>query len=313
MVVAPTARRSVDWSVIWGSEVPMPKALDSSGPGELTRLLSAFDMLLTADNVDAVLRRAIGVARDLVGLDRVGIFLVDEAAERMLGTWGTDLSGGLVDEHQVMFDLNGDIIDLFRRAELGGHPFTVLEDCPIVEHRNGTSGIVGRGWVACTPIRSPRRRIGIMYNDARLSGTPLDESMQARAAILCSVLGSVIEMVPALSRTERSPAPPIGKHPAVRKAVELLSDDPTLTGKELAASAGISLSRIVRLFRAELGVSLVEYRNRLRVARIQALFDAGKCNLYEAAREAGFGSYAQFHRVFRASYGVAPRDYVRAR
>jgi len=311
--VALTARRSVDWSVMFGSEYPMPKPLGSSAPSELARLLSAFDMLLTANDVDAVLRRAIGVARDLVGLDRVGIFLVDEAAERMLGTWGTDLSGGLVDEHQVMFELNGDVVELFRRAELGGQPFTVLDNCPIVEHRNGTSDIVGRGWVACTPIRSPRRRIGIMYNDARLSGTPIDESMQARAAILCSVLGSVIEMVPALSRVDRAPDAQLARHPAVRKAVELLGDNPTLTGKELAASAGISLSRIVRLFREELGVSLVEYRNRLRVARIQALFDAGKCNLYEAAREAGFGSYAQFHRVFRASYGVAPRDYVRAR
>ena len=68
----------------------------------------------------------------------------------------------------------------------------------------------------------------------------------------------------------------------------------------------------MRLFKAEVGSSLVDYRNQLRIERFQALVEAGEDNLHEVARAAGFGSYAQFHRVFRAAFGTAPRNYLRA-
>jgi AraC-like DNA-binding protein len=35
--------------------------------------------------------------------------------------------------------------------------------------------------------------------------------------------------------------------------------------------------------------------------------------LLDAALEAGFGSYAQFHRVYRKLVGTAPRDYLTTR
>lgn len=40
------------------------------------------------------------------------------------------------------------------------------------------------------------------------------------------------------------------------------------------------------------------------------LVDRGSTTLLEAALEAGFGSYAQFHRVFRAQVHASPRDYL---
>ena len=59
-----------------------------------------------------------------------------------------------------------------------------------------------------------------------------------------------------------------------------------------------------------MGVSLVDYRNRRRIDRF---FDSisrsgGTVNLLDAALEAGFGSYAQFHRVYRKFLGSAPRE-----
>ncbi|MFL5303754.1 MAG: helix-turn-helix domain-containing protein, partial [Polyangia bacterium] len=61
----------------------------------------------------------------------------------------------------------------------------------------------------------------------------------------------------------------------------------------------------------EMGMSLVEYRNRVRLDRFGALLENGRNNLLEAALDAGFGSYAQFHRVFRALRHAAPREYLR--
>ena len=69
-------------------------------------------------------------------------------------------------------------------------------------------------------------------------------------------------------------------------------------GKQIAAKLDISLSRLARVFKAQLGMSLVEYRNRLRLERFSALMAQGHTNLLAAALAAGFGSYAQFHRVF---------------
>jgi transcriptional regulator GlxA family with amidase domain len=73
------------------------------------------------------------------------------------------------------------------------------------------------------------------------------------------------------------------------------------------------LSRLARVFKNEMQMSLVEYRNRLRLERFSVLVDAGGDNLLNAALEAGFGSYAQFHRTFRAIRGISPREYLRRR
>ena len=58
---------------------------------------------------------------------------------------------------------------------------------------------------------------------------------------------------------------------------------------------------------------LPQLQNRLRVERFLARVDRGGGNLLEAALEAGFGSYAQFHRVFRRMLGVNPHEYVTGR
>jgi AraC-like DNA-binding protein len=57
-------------------------------------------------------------------------------------------------------------------------------------------------------------------------------------------------------------------------------------------------------------MSVVDYRNELRLARFLENADAEGKNLLEAALAAGFGSNAQFYRVFRARFGRAPREYL---
>ena len=61
------------------------------------------------------------------------------------------------------------------------------------------------------------------------------------------------------------------------------------------------------------GMSLVAYRNRLRMERFSQLVDQGHTNLLGAALAAGFGSYALFHRVFRAMGRGTPREFLRSR
>src|SRR4029079_5024394 len=80
----------------------------------------------------------------------------------------------------------------------------------------------------------------------------------------------------------------------VTSTVAMLAKDPAMGGKEIAGKLDISLSRLARVFKGEMGMSLVEYRNRLRLDRFGVLLDKGRTNLLEAALAAGFGSYAQF-------------------
>lgn len=303
-------RRRVDWALILGSDTPEPAMLDSKAPEELSSLLAAFDELLLLDDVDTMLKGAAEIALERIGLKRVGIFLLDAPRNLMLGTWGTDLEGHLVDEHHVMYDFGENDKECFRRAA-HGMPFTVMDNCPIVVQQTNETKVVGRGWVACTPIRSARSAMGILFNDSGLDAEPMDPSKQARLALLCSLLGTVLDLThgQAVHRGTRTPA----GHPLVRQTVRLLAKDPSLGGKDLAATLDISLSRLARVFKVEMGMSLVEYRNRLRLERFQVLLDAGGENLLAAALAAGFGSYAQFHRVFRALRGTTPRAYLRER
>ncbi len=306
-----TRRRRVDWPIILGPKAPVPKVVDRSARGKLAMLLEAFDEIHALDDPNLMLRRAIELARDRIGLQRAGIFVLDRSHNLMLGTWGMDLKGNVVDEHHLMYDLSETDREAFRRSEEEAAHFTVFENCPIVEHHQGETRIAGRGWVACTPIRSTRAAVGIMFNDAALTDAPVDEAKQAHAAILCSLLGTMLDpMRGSLSSGAGGPGESPG-HRLVASTVGMLAKDPAMGGKEIAAGLDISLSRLSRVFKAEMGMSLVEYRNRLRLDRFSVLLDRGRTNLLEAALAAGFGSYAQFHRVFRALRHVTPREYLR--
>jgi AraC-like DNA-binding protein len=303
----------VDWPIILGAELPVPRVVDQAVHGKLAALLAAFDEILALEAPDAILKRAVELALARIGLMRVGIFLLDRDRNVMLGTWGTDIHGKLVDERHIMYEVSDTDREAFRRAEQEGAHFTVFENCPIVEHHEGETRVIGRGWVACTPIRSTRAPIGIMFNDTGTSGQPADEAKQAHAAILCSLLGTILD--PARGPVGRSSAA-AEESPGrriVTAAVAMLAKDPAMGGKQIAARLNLSLSRLASVFKAEMGMSMVEYRNRLRLDRFAVLLDKGRTNLLEAARAAGFGSYAQFHRVFRALRHMTPSEYLHRR
>ncbi len=304
-----TGRRANWPSLVWPDE-PAPKVVERSPHGNLVSLLAALDEVRTLDDADAVLRRAVELARDRVGLKRVGIFLLDSSRNLMLGTWGMDISSAVVDEHHVIYELCATDREALRRAECQGAPFTVFDNCPIIEHQGGETRVAGRGWVAKTPIRSKLGAIGMMFNDAGLTDAPIDEAKQTHAAILCSMLGTVLDPVRGwLGRrpTQLSESP---GQSLVSATIEMLQRDPGMGGKAIAAALEVSHSRLFRTFKTRMGMSLVDYRNRLRLDRFAGLMDRGGTNLLEAALEAGFGSYAQFHRVFRAQVHASPRDYL---
>jgi AraC-like DNA-binding protein len=103
-------------------------------------------------------------------------------------------------------------------------------------------------------------------------------------------------------------------HPAVVKALSALRSSPPPSLPELASLARTSEAHLSKLFSTQVGVSITEFRNRLRLQRFFELYGEGRDKtLLTAALDAGFGSYAQFHRVFKVQMGHAPGRKPRAR
>lgn len=101
----------------------------------------------------------------------------------------------------------------------------------------------------------------------------------------------------------------VSLHPAVRKVLEYLDGENEVQDLAfLAKSCHVSATYLSRIFAEEVGVSLSHYRNSLKLSRFWAAYRrSDKVTILEAALEAGFGSYAQFYRVFKRSYDENPR------
>jgi AraC-like DNA-binding protein len=97
-------------------------------------------------------------------------------------------------------------------------------------------------------------------------------------------------------------------HPAVETVARMLQADPDAGDlATLARAARLSSSHLSRIFKEQTGVSISRFRNQQRLQRFLRLYGRGRrTTALAAALEAGFGSYAQFHRVFREQTGRSP-------
>jgi len=98
-------------------------------------------------------------------------------------------------------------------------------------------------------------------------------------------------------------------HPAVGRAASALRANPTLSLGDVACEVGLSPGRLSKLFKSETGQGIAAFRTDQKLGRVEAAMREGERNLLRAAMEAGFGSYPQFYRCFRARYGLCPRAY----
>jgi AraC-like DNA-binding protein len=106
----------------------------------------------------------------------------------------------------------------------------------------------------------------------------------------------------------------VALHPAVRKALTFLSEGEWEHGlAELARQCGVSEAYLSRSFARQIGVPLSRYRNSLRLSRFWMHYRGQeRTTLTEAVYAAGFGSYAQFYKVFTLAYGCGPRNSLQA-
>ena len=86
-----------------------------------------------------------------------------------------------------------------------------------------------------------------------------------------------------------------------------------LTLLVIARAAALSTRSLIRLFRKEVGTSVVEFILRRRVARALDLLRRTDHTCAEIAFEVGFGSVQHFNRVFRRYQHASPREWRQRR
>ncbi len=281
----------------------------SDSPPALS-LLRAADQLALCRDADELLKLATELARETIGLERVAFYMRDQRAGRYIlrGTWGTSMAGQLTDEHALFHELSPADYEalLERRASAAFGLYHAR--APRFAFDAGRSLPISEGWVMATPLVSGRELVGIMYNDAALTDSPIDASKQAHAAVFCTLLAILYHQRRGTIAWQPLPVD-TGHSPLVERIVHAINQDVPARGQHLARELGVSPGHLARSFKREMGISLVDYRNRLRIDRFfQAIQRSGYSgNLLDAALEAGFGSYAQFHRIYRKFVGTTPR------
>jgi AraC-like DNA-binding protein len=168
--------------------------------------------------------------------------------------------------------------------------------------RLGTSASLWSATVGDEP------RVTAVHLDGR---TELAYLMLLRAARAADTGFGVAEQLVRLLITAAHgwcPLPDGGTPPVVAQAREaILADDPAARSLlSLAALLGVSPYQLSRRFSASVGMSLTQYRNRVRVSRALSRLAAGERDLAGMAADLGFADQAHLTRAVKAAAGLAP-------
>ena len=274
---------------------------------EVVAISTASSALPSCADADQMLRVATELARDIIGLSRVAFYIRDPSAERLLfrGSWATQADGTTRSDHDAVRELavrDGLALQNLRET---GSPALCRSRAEWFVSSDAESS--GDDWIMVTPLFAAGHLVGMLCNDAPRGQLP-EPAKQAAAAVLCGMVA--IDYV-----ARRGPVrfQPLGVATAPSQLVQRIRDaideNPARRGKDLAVEFGVSPGHLARAFKREMGLSLVDYRNRKRIDRFwDTLRRRGRAySLKQAAFDAGFGSYAQFNRIHKKLVGVGPR------
>jgi PAS domain S-box-containing protein len=154
----------------------------------LRAVIEAADELIRCDHLDTLYRRAVELAREKIGVERIGLFLLDPAGQTLVGTYGTDDQGHTTEEYAATEPARNHPY-LFNPSDRLWHVRTITR----AYWERGIPYELNTGWVAGTVIRSLTQPIGILFNDSAISQAPLNEAIQETLAVYGSLLGNIIE------------------------------------------------------------------------------------------------------------------------
>ncbi len=158
------------------------------------------------------------------------------------------------------------------------------------------------------PVIRDRRMVADFLNVCRVMTTPapaLD-----RQTALVEWLSRLIAYSPS-AQASLARGRAARDDPALRRACMYLGDNlsTNITLDELSRAAGVGKFRLTRLFRAGTGLPPHRYQLALRIKHARRLLESGT-GVLDVAAATGFADQSHFHRHFRRSLGLTPKQYV---
>ncbi len=138
----------------------------------------------------------------------------------------------------------------------------------------------------------------------RLAAHRPEDAAELSAMVYALITGFASEY--SRSRVETVPDP-------LKRVLQEMCKDPAggRTSRGIAGEHGMGGHMLMRLFHRHLGVSPLEYRNRLRLENAGRLAAHSELSMKEIAEQLGYRSPLYFSTAFRRVFGVSPSGYRR--
>lgn len=155
----------------------------------LYKLNEATLAMSQATSMSDLYRTAIVTATSLLDFDRIGILMLDEHQENILGTWGTDEQGKLCNEYDQTSPVDGEVKDTIKLLDNQGK-VCIWKDRALYEFDEHTdqSIVVGFGWNAAIALWENNQFIGWIACDNLIKHRPF----KAYVSHILRLFGSVI-------------------------------------------------------------------------------------------------------------------------
>ncbi|MBN1866960.1 GAF domain-containing protein [Candidatus Sumerlaeota bacterium] len=168
-------------------EAALKKAEESERrfSAHLSELVKVANELSATGSTDELCRRAIELARERLGFDRIGIWFLEPGSEDMLkGTWGVDGSGGLRDERTWRAYVFPDSPE--HRVLRSREPLTFMGEAPVLDFEGR---VVGKADQILAAIWDGHKAIGYVSMDNRVTGEPITTHQSEVLRLFGSSLG----------------------------------------------------------------------------------------------------------------------------
>jgi AraC-like DNA-binding protein len=140
-----------------------------------------------------------------------------------------------------------------------------------------------------------------------LSLQPYQQSMSSNYCHIVQVLLDQIKIAP-----QASIQIPLPKNEKLALVCTALLQDPASNRslKEWARVVNVSSRTLTRLFRADIGVTFVEYRQQVRLFHALRLLSQEQ-SVTTISYECGFSSLSAFNYLFKKNFGVTPGQFFK--
>ena len=160
----------------------------------LESILKSSEELMATASLDELWRTTVEIGRERLGLERCGIYLYDAASHMFRGTYGTDLRGNTSSEYSNSWPVQDHALSMAALRQTGetarwliDHDVTLYDWIDGVQVRRPL-----KVWVVCTPLRTNSgATMGLLLNDAALSGKAVDPVQQDLICVYASLVGNI--------------------------------------------------------------------------------------------------------------------------